>query len=75
MDTQSVYTGLDLKVRRVASRVKGRQLARELGVGATRVSAIEALAVVSPELADRYLTALDTCRTSSVAQHKATEAA
>jgi transcriptional regulator with XRE-family HTH domain len=53
-------TGMQLKLRRVAARVKGRALAREMGVTASRVSAIEREAFVTDEAAARYLEALAT---------------
>lgn len=51
-------SGLDLKVERVRSRIKAVDLAREMGVSRQRVSAIEALAEVPGDAADRYRTAL-----------------
>lgn len=58
-------TGLDLKLARVAARVKQWQVAAEMGVSPSRVASIERESVVSPAIRDRYLTALDTCRTST----------
>lgn len=57
-------TGLDLKLERVAARILGRVLARTLGVSESRVSHIEALAVVTPKMVVRYRIALDACRTN-----------
>lgn len=51
-------TGLDLKLARVAARVKQRPLADAMGVSESRVSAIEREAVVSPAIRLRYLDAL-----------------
>jgi transcriptional regulator with XRE-family HTH domain len=52
-------TGMQLKLRRVAGRVTGRALAQAMGVGASRVSAIEREAVVTEETTRRYLQALE----------------
>lgn len=65
MTTPAARTGLDLKLARVAARVKQRAIGTEMGVSESRVSAIEREAVVTPELAARYLAALDTCRTTT----------
>lgn len=55
------YTGMDLKVRRTRLRVTTIALAERGGwKSRQRISQIEALAVVPPETADRYLTALAT---------------
>lgn len=51
-------TGIDLKVERVRARITAKRLADELGVTRQRVSAVEALAVVSEVQADRYRLAL-----------------
>lgn len=51
-------TGLDLKLRRTAARVTQIDLGAQMGVRAQRVSQIEALAVVRPHLAERYVAAL-----------------
>lgn len=53
-------TGMELKLRRVGARITGRRLATEMGISNTRVSAIEAQAVVSEDTAARYLAALAT---------------
>lgn len=58
-------TGLGLKLARTAERVKQWQVADAMGVSPSRVASIEREAVVSPALAQRYLTALDTCRTGT----------
>lgn len=60
-------TGLDLKLARVARRIKQKPLAEAMGVSASRVAAIEREAVVTPELAARYMAALDTCGTGTSA--------
>lgn len=51
-------TGLDLRLRRTAARVKTRELADAMGVHSSRVSQIEALAEVTDETATRYTEAL-----------------
>lgn len=51
-------TGLDLKLARVAARLKQAQVGAEMGVSGSRVAAIEREAVVSPEMADRFLGAI-----------------
>lgn len=56
-------TGLDLKLARVAARVKQWQLATEMGVSPSRVAAIEREAVVTQDTEARYLAALSTCDT------------
>lgn len=56
MPTQT--TGLDLKVERVRARVTAISIAEAMGVTRQRVAAIEALAVVSDEAAERYRAAV-----------------
>lgn len=51
-------SGLDLKLERVASRIKAVDLAREMGVSRQRVSSIEAVAVVPDETVSKYRSAL-----------------
>lgn len=58
-------SGLDLKLARVARRVKQKPLGEAMGVSASRVAAIEREAVVTAETQARYLTALDMCGTST----------
>lgn len=53
-------TGLDLKLKRVARRVRVIDLAQAMGVRHSRISQIEAQAVPSTEMIDRYLAALAT---------------
>ncbi len=53
-------TGLDLKVERTKRRVRVTDLATVIGVKHSRVSQIEAQAVVSQRAAARYLAALST---------------
>lgn len=54
-------TGLDLKLRRIAKRVRVMDLAERMGYrNHSRVSHIEASAIVTDEAARRYLDALDT---------------
>lgn len=54
-------TGMDLKLQRVRQRVTAKALAERAGWKShARVSQIESLAIVQPETADRYLSALRT---------------
>jgi transcriptional regulator with XRE-family HTH domain len=53
-------TGLDLKLKRVAKRVRVTDLADRMGVGHPRVSHIEGAAIVTDTAARKYLTALAT---------------
>lgn len=53
-------TGLELKLRRIGSRVTGRSLAQVMGVTASRISAIEREAYPTSETQRRYLAALET---------------
>jgi transcriptional regulator with XRE-family HTH domain len=53
-------TGLDLRLRRTAKRVKVIDLARVMDVRHSRVSQIEATAQVTQRAAARYLAALAT---------------
>jgi hypothetical protein len=53
-------TGLDLRLQRVARRVKVIDLAKRMKVQHPRVSQIEAMAVVTDAAAERYLSALAT---------------
>lgn len=57
-------SGLDLKLERVAARIPSATMAQALNVSASRVSHIEALAVVTPSMVLRYRGALEACRTS-----------
>lgn len=62
-------TGLDLKLARIAARVKQRDLGLAMlpPVSGSRVAAIEREGFIHPDLEQRYLSALDTCRTSKAA--------
>lgn len=56
-----VVSGFDLKVRRMRRKVTQAKLAQRAGwSGHYRVSQIEALAVVPPDTAERYIVALET---------------
>lgn len=55
-----LMSGLDLKLKRTAQRVRVSDLARVMGVTHSRVSQIEALSVVTQRTAARYLAALAT---------------
>jgi plasmid maintenance system antidote protein VapI len=54
----SNISGLDLKVERVRARVTATAVAEAMGVTRQRVSAIEALAVVTEDVAERFRTAM-----------------
>lgn len=55
------FTGMDLKLRRTRKRVTTIALAERAGwKSRQRISQIEALAVVPPDSADKYLGALST---------------
>lgn len=51
-------TGLDLKIERVRARVTAVDLAHAMGVSRQRISAIESLATVPTEAAERFRAAL-----------------
>lgn len=51
-------TGMELKLRRIGSRVTGRALAAEMGVTSSRISAIEREAYPTEATVTRYLAAL-----------------
>ena len=51
-------TGLDLKLRRVAARVRNADLAAEMGISSSRVSRIESTQFPSEDMQRRYLEAL-----------------
>lgn len=53
-------TGIDLKLKRVAKRVRVTDLANVMGVTHPRVNHIEGSAIVTDDAARRYLEALDT---------------
>ncbi len=55
-------TGQELRLLRVSADVKVYELAARMGVHSTRVSHIEALAVVTPETEARFRAALDESR-------------
>jgi len=59
----TMTTGLDLKLARVRERVKAKHVAEAMGVSQSRIAKIEREAVVSPEIASRYLDAVAQCRT------------
>lgn len=62
MSLAPAVTGLELKLQRVALRVKNRELAEAMGVDPSRISAIERQAYVTPETVERYTKALGTLR-------------
>lgn len=69
-------TGMQLRILRTAARIKTRDLAASMGVHSSRVSQIEAQAVVTEETAARYRDALDriALTTSGVASPEAAQA-
>lgn len=69
--------GIDLKLRRVAARVKATELAAAFDppVTSSRVGHIESSAVVTEAAAQKYLAALETLTTVSAAVEPAQEAA
>lgn len=58
-------TGLDLKLERVAARVKAVDLAAAMGVHPSRISAIERDQFPTAASVMRYRQAVATCATSS----------
>jgi len=58
-------TGNELKVLRVAAKVKAYDIAAAMGVHSSRISQIEALADVTPETAQRYTEALQSLAATS----------
>lgn len=62
-------SGLDLKLKRIASDVRGTEIAQAMGVTPSRVTYLEGRRVVTPDAEARYLAALATLTT------KPTEAA
>lgn len=57
--------GIDLKLLRIAARIKASDLARALGVTTSRVSHIESRDEATEEAARKYLAALETLTTVS----------
>jgi hypothetical protein len=62
--TSEPLTGMALELRRVAARVKVKDVARAMGITPSRVSRIEDQPTVTDRLARRYLEALAECGTS-----------
>jgi transcriptional regulator with XRE-family HTH domain len=62
VDTVTSPTGLDLKVARVAARVKQAELGAHMGVTYSRVAAIEREQFPSAETVRRYRAALEACQ-------------
>jgi plasmid maintenance system antidote protein VapI len=60
MDEQPTirYSGMDLKLRRVAADVRVTEVADAMGVTISRITYIEGRRVVTPRAAARYLDAL-----------------
>ena len=61
MEYGAEVTGLHLKLERVAQRVTATSIAAVMGVSSSRIGHIEASAFVTPETAQRYRAAVDTC--------------
>lgn len=64
-------TGLDLRLERVAARVKLNALAERIGRDRRTVGRYESLAVVEPEIAETYRAALATFREVATATESA----
>lgn len=65
--TLPVTTGIDLQVERLRARpkVQAKDVANAMGISSSRISRIENDdKPVTPRMRDRYLAALETCRTS-----------
>lgn len=62
MSTYTGPTGHNLKVERVTARVKSKDLAAQMGVSGSRLSAIEREEFPSAEIVLRFRAALDTCQ-------------
>ena len=56
--------GMDLELRRVAARIKVKDVAAQMGISPSRLSRIEDQPTVTDRLARRYLDALAACGTS-----------
>lgn len=52
-------SGTELKLRRVAAHAKAKDVAALAGWTSQRISQIEAAAFVAPDIAGRYIAALD----------------
>ena len=61
MFSMLAMTGKELQHRRKAAGIKGYEVAAVMGVHSSRVSQIEALATVSGETSERFLSALGRC--------------
>ena len=64
MTTETRTTGIDLKVRRVRAQVLVKDLAKAMGISASRLSRIEVDAPVTDVMESRYMAALETFGTS-----------
>lgn len=61
--------GLDLKLERIARQVKAQDVAREMGVTASRITQLERPeSHPTPPTIARYRAALDTCAPSSTSR-------
>lgn len=68
MPNETIRTGTDLKVERVRARIAANVVAAQMGISSSRLSRIEAQEALTDRLRDRYLGALETCRTSSTSE-------
>ena len=64
-------TGLELRLKRVAADVKAKDVAAAMGVTTSYVSRIEGRRIVTQDMWDRYVSALDTCITKSTSREVA----
>ena len=69
MDEATRYSGLDLKLKRIAADLAAQDVAAVMEVTPSRVNYIEGRRLVTPKAAEKYLAALATLTT------KTTEAA
>jgi len=67
-------TGLELKLLRVAARVRTSEMADAMGVSASRVSAIESRDVVTDGASSRYRVALATLATGTTSPERPSKA-
>lgn len=63
MQSRQPLTGIDLKVERVRADVPLKDVARQMGVSSSRLSRIEDQERLTDSMRERYLSALETCRT------------
>lgn len=71
MTTDTRTTGLDLKVLRVRAQLQVKEVAEAMGISGSRLSRIEVDQPVTPRMEQRYLDALELCRTSGTSTGEA----